>query len=151
MKPADRDYYRKLTTKSRTFTLRKDQKKWCDFYHAHFDWDGKGNEDRTQRVRHLNALFRALRRAEAELRNYALPFQLFAYVDLRDSASDALYIHTPNPNQSPFPIPIDEISFPAHVPAIIGARMDFTKYEIRRLNDKSQLVFYVVAKTRAPA
>lgn len=100
---ANRLYYAKLKRKSRTYAVRMDKKLWCDLHHEHFDWDGKGNTDRAHRVAHLNALLRALSRARFELTNYGKPFQIFGYVDLKNSSNDALYVHTPNPNGSEFP------------------------------------------------
>ena len=70
-------YYRKLPKTSRTFVVDLRAKQWYDLHHAHFDWDGKGNEGRVQRVRHLNAHLRALRRARLELQGQDKPHQLF--------------------------------------------------------------------------
>jgi hypothetical protein len=151
MKPADRDYYRKLSKKSRTFSIRMDKKHWCDLYHEHFDWDGKGNASKTDRVKHLNALFRALRRTRVELSTYGRPYQLFAYIDLDNSANDALYVHTPNPNGTPFPNPIESISVVVQAPPVVAARINVAEYEVRRCTSVNERVLYVVPKGRSEA
>jgi len=148
---ADRHYYRELTRKSRNYAVRMDKKQWCDLHHDHFDWDGKGNTDRTHHVRHLNALLRALRRARTELESYGHPYQLFAYVDLKNSADDALYVHTPNPNGTEFPNPIDDVSVLVQAPPILAARVDSKHYEVRRHGRESSSIYYVVPRASSEA
>ena len=150
MQSADRRYYRKLTSKSRNYAVRMDKKQWCDLHHDHFDWDGKGNTGRAHRVRHLNALLRALRRARIELERYGRPYQLFAYVDLKNSANDALYVHTPNPNGTEFPNPIGSVSVPAQAPPLLGARVDPRHYEVRRYGESGS-IFYVIPRASSEA
>jgi len=149
MKPVDRSYYRKLTKKSRNFSIQMERRQWCDLYHEHFDWDGKGDENRFHRARHLNALFRALRRARVELAGCNQPYQLFAYVDLKNSTNDALYVHTPNPNGSPFPSPIERISVVAQAPPLIMAKINAKYYEIRRSKKRGESIFYIIPKAVA--
>lgn len=151
MHQADRRYYRELTSKSRSYAVRMDKKQWCDLHHDHFDWDGKGNASRAHRVRHLNALFRALRRARIELENYGHPYQLFAYVDLQNSADDALYVHTPNPNGTEFPSSIESLSVPVQPPPLLGARVDSRYYEVRRYGNESGSIYYVIPRASSEA
>jgi hypothetical protein len=148
---ADRRYYRELAKKSRNYAVRMDKKQWCDLHHDHFDWDGKGNAGKVHRLKHLNALFRALRRARIELESYGRPYQLFAYVDLKNSANDALYVHTPNPNGSEFPNPIESVSVLVQAPPILCARVDSRQYEVRRYSGKSGSIYYVIPKASSEA
>ena len=143
---SDRHYYAELKRRSRAFAVRMDKKEWCDLHHEHFDWDGKGNAGRVHRVRHLNALFRAFRRARVELDAYGRPYQLFAYVDLRNSADDALYVHTPNPNGTTFPNPIESVSASVPAPPILAARVDATQYDVRRYENLNESIYYVVPR-----
>lgn len=147
----DRLYYSKLMRTSRRYAVRMDLKKWCDLHHQHFDWTGKGNAGRVHRIRHLNALLRALKNARLELSAHGQPFQLFAYVDLNESANDALYVHTPNPNGSDFPSPIDRVSSVVAVPPILAGRVDLSRYEIRRYKEVDQAIYYVVPRLDASA
>ena len=145
----DRNYYRKLSKKSRRFAVRMDQRLWCDLYHQHFDMPGKGNEGRVHRTRHLNALLTALCRARIELAQLEQPHQLFAYVDLKNSGNDALYVHTPNPNGTPFPSPIEAVSTPAAAPPLLAARIDSSRYEVRRYNGLNTTIFYVIPRAES--
>lgn len=151
MPPADRRYYAKLLKKTREFAVRMDKKKWCDLHHEHFDWEGRGNASRAHRIKHLNALLRALRRARTELAAYGQPHQVFAYVDLENSANDALYVHTPNPNGTEFPTPIESMSAPVPAPALLAARVNTRQYEVRRYGGRGDAIYFVIPRVGSEA
>lgn len=98
-----RGYYMELKRNARSFCVGLDRKKWCDFWHTHFDWDGFGNLGWLDRRRHLNALLTALTCARKELSSQQTPFQLFATIHPKSSTDDAIYVHTANPNGHEFP------------------------------------------------
>lgn len=128
-----------------------DKKKWCDLHHEHFDWEGRGNASRAHRIKHLNALLRALRRARTELAAYGQPHQVFAYVDLENSANDALYVHTPNPNGTEFPTPIESMSAPVPAPALLAARVNTRQYEVRRYGGRGDAIYFVIPRVGSEA
>jgi hypothetical protein len=64
---------------------------------------------------------------------------------LENSADDALYVHTPNPNGTRFPNPIEEVSVSVPAPPLLAARVDATRYDIRRYEGKGE-IYYVVPK-----
>jgi hypothetical protein len=142
----ERTHYRKLLKKSRTFTVDLSAKKWCDLHHEHFDWDGKGNEGWVQRVRHLNAHLRALRRARLELNAQDKPFQLFAYIDLAASENDAVYVHTPNPNGTAFPHVLSNCNGEALPPPLLARRVDRRLFKVLRSSEPSSHVYYLLPR-----
>jgi hypothetical protein len=144
--PLERAYYRKLLKTSRTYVVDLPAKQWCDLHHQHFDWDGKGNEGRLQRVRHLNAHLRALRRARLELQAQDKPFQLFAYIDLAASENDAVYIHTPNPNGTAFPAELGCREEDATPPPLLACRVDRTLFKILKSSEPGSQVFYLLPR-----
>ena len=142
----DRTYYRKLLKKSRTFLVDLPAKQWCDFHHQHFDWEGTGNEGRLQRILHLNAHLRALRRARLELQAQEKPFQLFAYIDLAASENDAVYIHTPNPNGTSFPAELSCLDEEAQPPPILACRVNRSLFKIFKSSAPGSHVYYLVPR-----
>ena len=142
----ERTYYRKLLKKSRSFVVDLPAKEWCDLHHEHFDWDGKGNEGRLQRVRHLNAHLRALRRARLELQAQRAPFQLFAYIDLAASENDAVYVHTPNPNGSAFPAELSCRSEETQPPPLLACRVDRRLFKILKSSEPGSHVYYLLPR-----
>src|SRR2546423_6109307 len=99
----DREYYRKLRRKAVRFRVNLAAKAWCDVWHQHFAWHGKGNESGLDRRKHVSAVLAALRRARAELSGSSQAHQLFALVHPHNSGDDGVFVHTPNPNGTPFP------------------------------------------------
>lgn len=123
-------YYRQLRRKVRTFRVDLPKKKWCELWHDHFDWDGVGNHSAIDRNKHLAALFYAFRLAQRELAAQPIPYQVFLNISRQDSASDALYVHTPNPNSTEFPINFEGGIYLTYVPQLLMGRVDLDLYHI---------------------
>jgi hypothetical protein len=124
-------YYARIWRKARSYKVDMASKRWCDLWHRHFDWDGAGNESWRDRRRHLSVLLHAFRRAQAELMGFHGDHQVFALVTPSDSASDAVYVHTPNPNGTPFPM----VPFGKRIltlPPLLAGRIDMARYQVFR-------------------
>jgi hypothetical protein len=123
------------------------RKQWCDYSHQHFDWDGLGNRSWFDRRRHLAALLHAFRRAQVELMHFCEPHQVFASVTPSDSANDAVYVHTPNPNQTPFPmVPYGERV--SSLPPLLAGRIDMARYRVFRYGSGSSATYTIIASER---
>lgn len=71
-------------------------------------------------------------------------YQVFVSVTPNDSASDAIYVHTPNPNQTPFPI----VSFGERVwslPPLLAGRIDMTRYQVFRQGAGRSATYTIIA------
>jgi hypothetical protein len=106
-------YYRKLTTtndlnKATWLDFTKTDT-WFDNWHLHFDWKGIGNNSFKSRKPHLDKLLRHFNMLEEKTSLLKIDFQLYAIILDRDSSSDALFLHTPNPNNTQFPFKIPEL------------------------------------------
>lgn len=143
----DRHYYRRLMKKSRSYVVDLASKQWCDFDHTHLDWEGKGNEGRVHRVRHLNAHLRALRRARVELLSHPTPYQLFAVIDLSASEDDAIYVHTANPNGTVFPAEFDSAYQEASPPPLLACRVDRSHFKVLRETKPGSQVYLILSRT----
>jgi hypothetical protein len=110
-----RRYYKNLATQNDfeswdRFNFRDDPEHWFDLWHWHFDWSGLGNDSFKRRRPHLDKLFRHFDIIVEKVEHLKLEFQLFAIINDKNSASDAVYLHTPNPNDSEFPLTWDNLS-----------------------------------------
>ena len=83
---------------------------WFDNSHWHFDWKGYGNNSFKRRKPHLDKLFRHFDLLVDKTKELKFDFQLYAVLLDFDSSSDALFLHTPNPNNSQFPFKIENLS-----------------------------------------
>jgi len=83
---------------------------WFDLWHTHFDWFGYGNHSFTKRKPHLDKLFRHFELLEQKAKNLKTDYQIWATILDVDSANDALFLHTPNPNRDNFPLEIKKLT-----------------------------------------
>lgn len=118
-KAPHRGYYRRLFDKARAFRIDMPAKQWCDLWHEHLDWRGHGNHSHADHRHHLRALFLAFARARRELAAQSGSFQIFLNISLRDAGSDALYVHTPNPSGTAFPLDFSDVRELQHVPGLL--------------------------------
>jgi len=128
-KRPDERYYYRLIRKASQFHVGLDRREWLNLWHQHFDWEGFGDLSWRHRRRHLSVLLRALARARAELKDSRKPHQLFVIVHPRESASDAIYIHTENPHNTEFPCRLSGRKINA-LPSLLAGRVDLTLYEV---------------------
>lgn len=75
---------------------------WFDFWHTHPDWYSKGNRFPENRAMVAKITYELLCYAEKLSQLRSEPIQIFATI-CEDTASNAVYIHTENPNGTPFP------------------------------------------------
>lgn len=82
---------------------------WFDLWHTHFDWFGYGNHSFDKRKPHLDKLFRHFELLKQKASELKTDYQIWATILDNDSASDALYLHTPNPNRDNFPWALNKL------------------------------------------
>lgn len=109
-----RRYYKNLETtidfeKSTWKVDFNDPNGWFDNLHLHFDWKGYGNESFKRRKPHLDKLFRHFDFLVDKTKQLKTDFQLYSILLDFDSYSDALFLNTPNPNNSQFPFKIADL------------------------------------------
>ncbi len=104
-----RRYYRDLKQQKlpRALDFSGSENSWFDLYHIHIDDSGLGNRSWKARKQHLDAMFELAERVKEKLLVYPKACQFWIEVDESDSREDAVYIHTPNPNEDNFPIKLE--------------------------------------------
>jgi hypothetical protein len=106
-------YYKNLAIKNdldkATWLDFSNPESWFDNWHLHFDWKGYGNNSFKKRKPHLDKLFRHFEMLVDKTRELKKDFQLYSILLDFDSYSDALFLHTPNPNNSQFPFAIHNL------------------------------------------
>lgn len=86
------------------------QNSWFDLWHTHVDWEGQGNRNWKLRQVYLNQLIELFTELKRELKQYPKDYQLWIIIDEQDSAEDAVYIHSKNPNEDNFPLVVEDIT-----------------------------------------
>lgn len=141
----ERKYWRLLWRKARRTTINLPGKKWCDYWHMHFDMEGRGQRSRFEHRKHIRPLMLAFARAKSELAHQATPYQIFACIDPSDPGSNALFVHTPNP-QTDFPAVFEEYEFTATCPPLLMGLIDIRQYQIGFLTRQGKTHYLVVAR-----
>lgn len=126
-----RRYYRGLRQRGDAFWIDLGPDRWYDLWHQHFDCRGYSRRSGRARTRHLEALFTAFRRTVAQANAAGRPVQVFVSI-APDCVSeqDALYVHTPNPNGTPFPHPFDDVQWGMAAPPRLRAFLQNATWEI---------------------
>lgn len=123
-------YYRNLARDAANFRLDLGgEDDWYDFWHYHFDWFGLGRSSGRAHNEHTKAAFTAFSNALEQLKEYKGPYQVWLSFSESDSSQDALYFHTPNPNQDNFPYQFEEYKWGAIAPEWLSRFMK-KEYEI---------------------
>jgi len=125
----ERKYWKAIWRKARRMAINLPDKKWCDYWHTHFDFESSGMRSRCEHRRHIRPLMRAFARVQCELASQSMPYQVYACIFPSDSGSDALYVHTPNP-QTEFPVAFDESRFAGKVPPLLMGLVNLDSYNI---------------------
>lgn len=106
-------YYKNLATENdldkATWLDFDNPETWFDNWHLHFDWKGYGNDSFKRRKPHLDKLIRHFDLLVEKTKQLKKDFQLYSILLDFDSYSDALFLHTPNPNNSQFPFKISDL------------------------------------------
>lgn len=116
---ADRRYLKKMTrywaaeeTKANATLDRVRESEWFDYWHTHLDWKGRGNRHVSDRTTVAAGLLRLLKRAVS-----SEPEDVQCWVMLaQDTGQSALYLHSPNPQGTPWPHPFDGVTWDIELP-----------------------------------
>jgi len=102
---------------------------WFDFWHTHVDWDCKGNRYPESRAAVAKATYELLRYAEAAAVARDEPIQIFAQI-CRETGSNAVYIHSGNPNGSSFPCKFEDTNWSPSTPPELEGVIDRDLHEL---------------------
>lgn len=89
---------------------------WFDLWHTHLDFFGLGNIRPKFRKQHVNAHLALYKDLVKEMDTFEKPYQSWIEFDEKDASLDAVYIHTPNPNEDNFPLEITDFTLDSSIP-----------------------------------
>lgn len=138
-------YWHNIWRRASHFKVDLPDKKWCDYWHTHFDWESRGTRSRSEHRKHIRPLMLAFARAKSELKRQAQSSQVFACIYPSDPESDALYIHTPNP-YSAYPALFDDCRFTNNCPPLLMGLVDMVQYRIGISGDGSSVSYKILTR-----
>ncbi len=116
------------------FDCRVPESEWFDLWHVHPTPGvsvAPGPDEWRVRLRRLLA---AWERVEAEARRLSRSHQTWLVIDPADPGQDAVYLHTPNPNEDNFPYCFDGVAWGVEFPEelvefVAGRGVEFGRSE----------------------
>lgn len=138
-------YWRLLWRKARCLAINLPDKKWCDYWHTHFDWKSRGKRSRFEHRKHIRPLMFAFARVKSELANQLTPYQVFVCIYPLDPGSDAIYVHTPNP-QTEFPRTFEECEFTDACPSLLMGLVDFERCKVGVSKHQGETCYTIIPR-----
>ncbi|MCP3943536.1 MAG: hypothetical protein GY710_18950 [Desulfobacteraceae bacterium] len=104
-------YFKNLIDTANSFSPSLESDGWYDMWHYHADWKGYGNINWKFRLKHIEALCVIYQKFTSQLQNYDSPHQIWLYLNQDDAGQDAVFFHTPNPNEDNYPCQFEEVEW----------------------------------------
>lgn len=125
-------YFRNLwrETKGELYNLDFGKEGWFDLWHTHLDFYGVGNNSLKIKREHIKANIALLYSLLEELQTLEKPYQSWIEIVDEDASLDAIYIHTPNPNEDNFPLKIEKLNWNCTVPNYLKDIIDLKEFNV---------------------
>ncbi|MGM0837676.1 MAG: hypothetical protein ACQEV7_16085 [Bacillota bacterium] len=114
-------------------------------WHTHLDFYGIGNIRPKYRREHINAHIALYNDLLKKLDSFEKPYQSWIELNEKDAALDAVYIHTPNPNENNFPLEITKLMLISFIPDYLNGLInqeEFNVWYFKGGSDGSYIVEY---------
>lgn len=98
-------YWAREEAKANATLDRVLESEWFDYWHTHLDWMGRGNRHISDRFAVAAGLLRLLERVASSEREHVQCWVTLA----PDTGQSALFLHSPNPQGTPWPHPFDGV------------------------------------------
>lgn len=103
---------------------------WFDLWHTHLDFFGVGNIRPKYRREHINAHLALYNDLLKKLDSFEKPYQSWIELNEKDAAVDAIYIHTPNPNENNFPLEITDLILNSSIPDYLNGLINQEEFNV---------------------
>lgn len=113
-----------------------------DLWHTHIDWRGRGNRSLPDRMRVAELTYRLLLDLNAFARSRPFPVQCWATL-CEDTGSNAVFLHSANPNGAPFPYDFDGTQWDVEPPPEAASIAPKVPYRIGRVRHSDSTVHVI--------
>lgn len=139
-------YFGNLREEVNTCELNLDNDAWFDFWHTHLDFFGVGENSLKIRREHIKAHVALYNRLLKQLEEFEKPYQTWISIHEQDPISDAVYVHTPNPNDNYFPHKIEELAWNCKLPNTFKDLIDLHKFDVAYYKSEYEEVYFIQSK-----
>ncbi|PRO42820.1 hypothetical protein [Bacillus sp. LLTC93] len=139
-------YFRNLWKEVNTFDLQLDHDYWFDFFHTHLDFFGVGKNSLKIRREHIKAHIALYNRLLKQLEAFEKPYQTWICIHEQDPMLDAVYVHSPNPNDDDFPHKLELLETNCKLPHTFKDLVDLHQFEVSYYQSEGEEVYYIQSK-----
>jgi len=117
---------------------------WFNLWHTHPDWYGRGNTHPSDIPEIAAMTVRLLRYMEMRAQGRSEPIQLWAMLhgNRGNAADNAVYAHSPNPYDTPYPCDFPMVTWDAPVPDWVSTVVPDT-HQIGTGSDDNGFVYFI--------
>ncbi|MEC2056519.1 hypothetical protein I6J18_22680 [Peribacillus psychrosaccharolyticus] len=142
-------YFRKLWRELNVeqYNLDFGQEGWFDTWHTHLDFYGFGNNSMKIRREHIRAHIVLYNSLLEKLRTFDKPYQLWIGLVDEEAGLDAVYIHTPNPNEDNFPLKMEDLNWDCTVPNYLKDLINLSEFSVGHYKWESNNHYIIHSKS----
>lgn len=143
-----RRYFRNLWRETRETQDHLDfgEETWFDLWHRHLDFCGVGNSSLKIRREHIKAHIALYNSLLERLEPLEIPYQSWIELNNENAESDAVYIHTSNPNEDNFPFEIKNINWDCTVPKEFKDLINLSDFKVGQYKWESNSGYLIQSK-----
>lgn len=136
-------YWKQMEGKGLSALSRINLNGWFSYWHTHPDWKSKGNKCPENRQSAIELSYRLLLVAENLCEQRSDTIQCWATI-CEDTGSNAIYLHTENPNGTPYPYAFDgyEWNIEAENP-ILSKVVNLSTHEVGKLTWPEEIIYII--------
>ncbi|ANT57253.1 MULTISPECIES: hypothetical protein [Bacillus] len=139
-------YFRNVWEEVNTCDLILDHDSWFYFWHTHLDFSGVGENSLKIRREHIKAHIALYNRLLKQLEAFKKPYQTWICIHEHDPGLDAVYVHTPNPNDNYFPHKMEKLEANCKLPHTFKDLVDLHQFDVSCYQSEGEEVFYIQSK-----
>lgn len=96
----------------------------------------------------INALFALYNRLLKQLEAFEKPYQTWICIHEQDPMLDAVYVHSPNPNDDDFPHKLEELEPNCKLPHTFKDLVDLHQFDVSCYRSECEEVYYIQSKAQ---
>lgn len=139
-------YFRNLWNEVHSCDLKLDNQSWFDFWHIHLDFFGIGENRLKIRREHIKAHIALYNNILKQLEGFERPYQSWICIHENDPMTDAVYVHTPNPNDDYFPHKNEELVWDCELPNTFKDIIDLDALDVAYYKSSYDEVYFIQSK-----
>ncbi|MEK5069607.1 hypothetical protein [Sporosarcina sp. FSL K6-1508] len=143
-----RRYFRNLSREVSldNYNLQFDNEGWFDLWHTHLDFSGIGNDSLKIRREHIKAHLALYKNLLKKLEPFEKPYQTWIHLDDEDAGTDAVFIHTPNPNEDNFPLKVENLNWNCTIPTSFKDLINLEENNVAYYKSESEGGYIIQSK-----